>query len=451
MKKYVLPFLLLCLCSLPASLLAQSEVDHSYKPLTVKLDESGSKYVRFIIWHQFWAKSTQNNPGTANINGEEAENTMDFGLRRSRFLAYAQISPRFLILTHFGINNQTFVNGGAFAPAGTANNVNSGNKKPGLFIHDAWTEYAVIPNTLHIGAGLHYWHGISRSTNASTLNFMTLDAPIFNWPNIELTDQFARQFGIYAKGKLGKLDYRVAVNKPFAFGRPAAEGRAVNRLNDNASFAGYFNYQFLDQESNKLPYMVGSYLGKKTIFNVGAGFYSHPEATASLNNGAEELHNINLFGFDLFYERPLANDKAISLYSVLYSYDFGPNYLRNVGIMNVGQAPDPASALAADLTNNGIGNAQPTIGTGLISYTQFGYLLPKLNNGAQFMPYVTLTYKDFEALQDASTQFDLGLNYFLSGHHAKLTLQYANRPIFAQDGTRDGSAGEIVLQTHIFL
>ncbi|MBK7635448.1 MAG: hypothetical protein IPJ13_15080 [Saprospiraceae bacterium] len=41
----------------------------------------------------------------------------DIALRRSRFLAVAQISPRFLILSHWGINNQSFINGGT-APNG---------------------------------------------------------------------------------------------------------------------------------------------------------------------------------------------------------------------------------------------------------------------------------------------------------------------------------------------
>ncbi|MBK8818918.1 MAG: porin, partial [Saprospiraceae bacterium] len=46
-------------------------------------------------------------------------------------------------------------------------------------------------------------------TSHSTISFMTLDAPIFNFVNIETTDQFARQFGVYAKGQIGKLDYRI--------------------------------------------------------------------------------------------------------------------------------------------------------------------------------------------------------------------------------------------------
>ena len=235
---------------------APPKVDHSYKPLTLKLNDDGSKYVRFIMWHQFWATATQNNPGTTDIVGQKIDGSggskswsTDMALRRSRFLAYAQISPRMLILTHWGINNQSF-NSGATGSNGSNTGVSNAGKKPNLFIHDAWTEYQVVKDKLYLGAGLHYWNGLSRSSMASTLNFMTLDAPIFNWQNIEVTDQFARQLGFYAKGYLGKLEYRLALNKPFASGATpagASRGAAVNVLNENWANMGYLSYNFWEK------------------------------------------------------------------------------------------------------------------------------------------------------------------------------------------------------------
>lgn len=431
----------LAMLCLPIAALAQekTEIDHSYKPLKLKLNEDGSKYVRLIMWHQFWATATSNNPGTTDINGEAKESTLNFGLRRSRFLAFAQVSPRFLILTHWGINNQNFDRGGI-----------AGGKKPQLYMHDAWTEFAAVPKKLHIGAGLHYWNGISRLTNASTLNMLTLDAPIFNWANIELTDQFARQFGVYAKGALGKLHYQVAVNKPFAAGiasgtiEGVSNANAVNTLNDNAAFTGYFDYQIFDQESQTLPYRVGTYMGGKKVLNIGAGFYTHPEATVSTtSNGNPELNNINLLGIDVFANLPINKDQgtAFTGYAVFYNYDFGPNYIRNIGIMNVANG---GTSFA------GAGNRQPTIGTGTIFYTQLGYALPKGSKG-QVQPFAAFTAKSFEALNEGSTQFDLGMNYFLNGHNAKISVQYSTRPIYTVAGDRDGSGGELILQTHIFL
>ncbi len=84
--------------ALSAQVAPAAEEDHSYKPLTLKLNESGSKYVRFIIWHQQWAQ-------TSNLAVEDSKLQVTSFARRSRILAYAQVSSRFLILSHIGLNN----------------------------------------------------------------------------------------------------------------------------------------------------------------------------------------------------------------------------------------------------------------------------------------------------------------------------------------------------------
>lgn len=479
-------FLLLCSATmlLGGNLFSQTPpptpappADHSYKPMTLKLNEDGSKYIRFITWHQFWATFTQNNPGTTDINGNQQSSTFDLALRRSRFLAYAQISPRFLILTHWGINNQSFVGGGASGQGASGTD----GKKPQIFIHDAWTEFEVLKDKLYLGAGLHYWNGVSRMASASTLNFMALDAPIFNWYNIEQTDQFARQFGIYAKGMIGKVDYRVSVNKPFAIGKSAntpvgdipvghaslANSPAVNTnisepiKTETWATQGYVAYQFFDKESNKLPFYVGSHLGAKKVFNVGAGWYHHPEIMGTLSAtldtvGVDTFKNFSMkksaqthFGVDAYLDMPIGGgDKKGCLHAyVLYqNMNFGPNYVRNIGILNL-----HAGASGSDAGYARGGNAQPTLGTGHILYTETGYALPKFKNGHQIMPYINTTFKSFEGLQDPSFQADFGLNYFIAGHNAKVTLQYSTRPTYRNDRTLNDYRGEFILQTHIFL
>ena len=464
MKKNILSLLLIWGLA-GSALLAQQPaaaepkpVDHSYKPMTLKLNDDGSKYIRFITWHQFWMSSTQNNPGTVDINGKAVSSTLDFALRRSRFLVMSQISPRAMILMHWGINNQSFVNGGSAGTTGS-----NGGKKPQVYIHDAWTEYEVIKNALSIGAGLHYWNGISRMTNASTLNFMAVDAPIFNWATIESTDQFARQLGMYAKGQIGRLDYRLALNKPFAFGSApkdvAKNGVAVNVLNENWAQAGYLKYMFWDKESNKLPFEVGSHLGAKKVLNLGAGFYNHSKSTLYKTASDSTFQNQTAFGADVYMEYPFNKAKGtmLHLYSVYYNYQFGTNYLRNLGILNThASVAAPGEGRTADSWAGG-GNLQPTIGTGSIFYTQLGFKLPQFKNGTSFMPYATFTYKDFERLADPSTQLGLGLNYYITGHHAKITLEYQTRPVYKlQEGggtaiQRNGSKGQLIIQSAIFL
>ena len=430
--------------------------------LKFNLNEDGSKYVRLIMWNQIWARSTQFNPGTM-VGDEPTSSSTDIGSRRLRFLAYAQITKRYMILTHFGINNQTFTSGGVAGATGTGGY--GQGKKPGMFFHDAWNEYAVVlPQadkkfSLSIGGGLHYYMGLSRETMASTLNFLTIDAPIFNWPLIENSDQFARQAGIFAKGKYGKFEYRVSYNKPFATNVVPVNATAANLETavDNSgntewSKAGYFEFQFLDQESNLLPFKVGSYLGTKRVFNLGAGFYTAPDATKSSLNGTIKQHDITLLSGDVFVDMPLGSKEkkmALTAYSVFYKYDFGPNYLRNIGIMSYG-ANDPS--FTGNRALAGPGNAQPTIGTGNIWYTQAGFLLPNTNEKpkVRIQPFGAVTYKDFEALPDSSTQFDVGANFFLDGHHAKITTQYSTRPIYTAAG-KDGSKGEFIVQLQIYL
>lgn len=438
MKK-ILCLLIGVIFSLPA--FSQGSADYS-GGLKVKLNEDGSKYFRLLTWHQVWTRYNQNNTGSTRL-GQDESSTVDFGLRRSRFLMYAQLNKRFLIVTHFGINNQNAISGGYLGTDG---------KKPQLYMHDAWVDFSVFEKYLNVGFGLHYWNGISRMTNASTLNFLTYDAPIFNWATIEATDQFARNIGLFAKGKIGKVDYRVAVNDPFSTNTGQAIAQDVanyNPGNNKKIFAGYVMYQFLDQESNLLPYMVGTYVGTKKVFNIGAGFHQNSEGmwyTTGANSDTT-TSDIFLFAVDAFLDLPLNEDRkdAITAYAAFYSNDFGPNNVRNIGILN---PADGGGALR--------GNAFPVLGTGQIIYGQLGYLLPEFSEAVRVQPYVAYSNANFEGLMNTSGDkqavnvFDAGANFFLEGHHAKFTLNYRSRPDFTNIDNIERRS-EVTLQAMVFL
>jgi len=431
--------------------------------LKININPEGDKYIRFILWDQFWLRNTQMNPGSM-VAGEPTNNTWNVGNRRARILTYAQISKRYMILLHLGMNNQTFINGGATGTSGTGGYGNG--KKTQLFFHDAWNEYAVVmPGeagkfSLSLGGGLHYYMGLSRMTMASTLNFLTVDSPIFSWPLIDNSDQFARQMGIFAKGKYGKFEYRLSLNKPFATDLtpanttvPGNEVAVDNNGNPNWSKAGYFEYQFLDTESNFLPFKVGSYLGTKKVFNLGAGFYHQAEGTRNSVNSNIEKHDITLLAVDAFADIPVGNAKhkmAVSGYAGFFNYNFGPNYLRNLGIMNIA-ASDPN--FAGQRAIAGPGNLQPMIGTGNVIYAQAGVLLPSQAEKpkVRIQPFAAYTHKDYEALDKASSQFDVGANWFLDGHHAKITTQYSTRPVYTSATESPTSKGEFIVQLQIYL
>ena len=459
MKK-ILTFIGLALLS--SSLYSQGSPDYG-SGLKLNLNPEGDKYVRFILWNQIWLRNTEMNPGTM-VSDEATKNTWNIGNRRLRALAYAQITKRYMVLMHFGINNQTFINGGGSGTTGTGGYGNG--KKPQMFFHDAWNEYAVVlPGeagkfSLSLGAGLHYYMGLSRMTMASTLNFLTVDSPIFTWPLIDNSDQFARQMGLFAKGKYGKFEYRFSLNKPFATNlapvdvtNPAARVAVDNNGNPKFSKAGYVEYQFLDSESNLLPFKVGSYLGTKRVFNLGAGFYHQKDGTRTSVNSQIEKHDIALYAVDAFADLPLGNAKnkmALSAYAGFYNYNFGPNYLRNLGIMNVG-SNDPN--FIGDKAIAGAGNLQPMIGSGNIYYVQAGLLLPSNADKPKIriQPFAAYTNKNFKALENSSSQFDIGANWFIDGHHAKLTTQYSTRPTYTSASAEPKSKGEFILQFQIYL
>ncbi len=396
-------------------LLAQEspEADRSYKPMTLKLNEQGTKYIRFITWHQIWAT-------TNNLAVDDAKLQITPSIRRSRFLAYAQISPRFLILTHFGLNNLSPNN---LTPLG-----NDGDP-PQIFLHDAWAEFKVI-DELYIGGGLHYWKGLTRLANQSTLNFMTLDQsrPFVHWHSLGITDQFARHLGVYAKGQVGKVDYRVAWNAP---GRnPLAGGDDFGQAGSTLTYTGvsqseggdptgntilegYFRYNFWDLESTKLPYQVGSYLGGKRVLGVGAGFFAHPNGMYDTEAATHE--NVFHFALDAFMDVPTKSG-SVTAYASYIHFNYGENYVSRWG------------------------------GTGSNFYAHFGHYFTDV----KLMPYVAFQFSDYEGFEDNPTALDIGVNYHLNGHHAKLTLEYHN----ISNDPREGGAqdvSQIRLQAHIFL
>ena len=404
---------------------SESKTKYTYQPLTLKLSEDGSAYVRFIIWNQLWLQ-------TNNLS-----NDSDFrvtpSIRRARILAYAQMSPRFLLLTHFGMNSESAA---GLDPLGENDNVS-------LFFHGAWGEYH-LGGEQYMGLGIHYWNGLSRLTSASTLNFMTIDAPLFNWAQLGLSDQFARHLGGYAKGVLGKFHYRLSLNDALTtsldvtrltptvgVARYAGKQVATDSLGDTGHgfvAQGYFNYNFLDAESYKLPYFVGTYLGSQRVFNVGVGFFHHTEGTVSGTDVSNyQFYDVNHLAIDAFYDAPVGSrGAAINALLAYYNYDFGPNYVKS--------AANPAR----------------TIATGNLIYAQFGFLLPGQGLDNRFMPYLTYANGNPEAFEDNAQIVKLGLNYFMHGHNSKLSLEYesAQTPQ-AEGGTL--ASGQFTLQLHVFL
>ncbi|RWX03775.1 hypothetical protein [Flavobacterium cerinum] len=443
--KYVLAFTGLIAMLLPQNVNAQTpevapvkQENNFFKDRKFYLNEDGSNFVKFTFMTQAWIRAADYNPGTT-INGVAKSSGTDIGIRRYRVQMFGQLTDRVFAYTQFGENN--------------FNNIS--DRKQGFFVHDAYGEYAIDKTKLSLGLGISGWNGLSRFASSSVGTIMGIDLPLYQEATNDVTDQFGRKLSIFAKGKLGKLDYRVSMAQPMSIQKSTGYNPA-NGISKNSSFSAnppkmqynaYVQYQFKDQESNMTPYATGTYLGKKTVFNVGVGAIYQKHAMWHLGVANDTISTDMLhLAADIYYDAPMGEKgQAISLYGNITHFDYGTNYTRNSGPMN------PANGNNNPAILNGAGNAFPMFGTGTAMYFQAGYKFKdNLIGTTTLMPYVSMQYGDYERLNDAMTYYDAGVNWFLAGQTSKFTISYQNRPVFGTNGNSIERKGAVVAQYQVF-
>ncbi|MCG8321473.1 MAG: hypothetical protein MI921_18360 [Cytophagales bacterium] len=419
----LLVFLLL-LEGVGASMLrAQNSVTN--KPLIIHLNEKKTRWIRFSSYIQLWSRINQNNPGTT-VFGEPQSVTSDISVRRFRFGLQGQPTDRLYLYFLLGVNNLNYL-----SPRGTS-----------LDLLDAYAEYS-FGKHLSVGGGKSAWAGLSRYTSPSSSKHMSYDLPFVALPTLDATDDLIRKLSLHTKGKIGRIDYRFVLTKPFSvqnsrsFNPEPLEGiSGFTDTRSSAQYAGYLKYEFWERESNKTSYQVGTYHGSKKVLNLGIGFNFQSDALWSRRQGDTVFHDMHLTAVDFFMDLPLNSSKktAMTLYAAFFRYDFGPDYIRQIGANN------PANGVNTGLGSfNGRGNTFPISGTGNSGLFQAGYLLPpvgKSNDRGQLQPYATFQLSGLERLADPMIYYDLGINWLFQGHTSRLTLNFQNRPVF--DDRSDG-------------
>lgn len=440
---YINKFMKLAAAVLLISGSAMSAYSQGFKDGKIWLNEDGSNYFKFTLVSQIWLRNTDMNPGTT-INGYAKDNYTDIGVRRARFQAFGQIADRVFIYSQIGMNNFNY----------------SSDRKTGFFIHDIMGEYEVVRKHLSLGGGLSAWNGLTRFSAPSVGTILGVDAPLFEQSTNDVTDQFLRKLSIYAKGKLGKLDYRVVMSSPMAVQK---SNGYVPSVGTHSTFSakpakmqwhGYFQWQFLDQEANTTAYTTGTYLGAKRVFNIGAGFQFQPDAMWRAGNNGDTIEsNMQHFAVDAYYDAPInaQTGTALSAYASYINFNWGRGYIRNQATMN------PANGTTRPEILNGSGNGYPSFGTGNLLYGQVGYKFKNnLIGKTTLMPYASLQYAHYDRLRDNMAFWDGGINWLLKGHTSKLTFAYQSRPIYqvdaaTQDAFKIDRKGSFILQYQVFL
>ena len=393
------------------------------KPLSWKREGTAQSF-RVILWGHLWGRVQQLNPGSV-VNGNERDVTANVTLRRARVILGGRPAKGIFIHSQWGVNNQTF----------TA-------RSPQAFVHDFNIQYDGIEQ-FNIGAGLHYFNGVSRLANLSTPRSLTLDSPIFPWVAVNRTDQAVRNYGIFAKGKISRIDYRVSLNRPFAPSTSLADGGPPEFRPDQDSWmvAGYAKLELADREANTVPFLAGTYLGAKKVINFGAGAQWHPNALGTLQGDEVVPNDLLAIGADVFVDVPVG-DGAFTGYGLYQYTNYGEGYIRNVGIVNPGSGG----------TSFAGGNAYPTMGTGHTAYVQAGYMLPvRIGSTGRLQPYGSFQSSFFDALGAPVVVGEAGINWYLFGQATKITAHWRNRPVFEADGSaQSGRANEGIVQLGFF-
>lgn len=363
---------------------------------------------------QFWMRYASLNPGST-FDDRPQDKVLDLSIRRYRLKFSGKANEQIRYSFELGNNDLSFHNAESSTPK----------------LLEAYVDYQ-IHESLAFGIGKHAWTGLSRYAAPSSTQALAYDLDFVAAPYVNVYDDVLRRMGIYVRGTLAAFDYRIVVAKP-KFSQ-AVSGGAISddaRFSDrNPEFqlSTYVKYQFLEKEAQNSPFSPGTYLGKKDLLNLGLGMMHQPNTSWYLDAEDSVYHNATSLAADLFYEKSLKNNKALTFYLAYIYHDLGRNFMRYMGANN------PSTGIAPSDFVNGKGNNAPVLGTGRILYLQLGYLrAADTFNRNQIQPYVSLEYGRFEALHDPVIIYNTGVNYFLEGHKSKISFGFQSRPVFKMD------------------
>ncbi len=396
----------ICLCCISrVNVYAQRALRHSFgKKEQLTIGMKGGM--------QVWLRHLETNPGTLS-NDKEASVINDASIRRYRLKFYGEWDKRTRVTVQFGNNNFRFHPKNHTTPV----------------LLDAYIEYEVH-RAFAFGLGKNAWTGLSRYSAPSTFSPLALDINFMAIPFVNIHDDFLRRYGAYAKGKVAVLDYRFSMSRPKKYPKASAPKKGKGTWTESAKgwqYSTYLKYDFWEQEPNRSPFHPGTYLGKKRVFNIGAGYLFEAESTQSLKGGDTLFHDARSVAIDMFMELPTPSATAFTGYVAYIHHDFGPGFIRNIG------GNDPSTRSNDKVSFNGKGNRAPIVGTGHSLYLQAAYLKrfgDTTGHDKTLQAFIMVNGSSWEALDDMMLLYEAGCHYYLKGQWSKLSLVYQNRPIY---------------------
>ncbi len=200
--------------------------------------------------------------------------------------------------------------------------------------------------------------------------------------------RLGRDYGVTVWGTSGKFRYAVGVFDGLdGFGNHS----------DDLLFAGRLAYNFLNKEDNPGYYTSGTYHGKLgNILTLGVSFQSQDGGTGS----ATKSGDFRGYTIDLLSETIFKNGGVLNVEAEYKKFD-------------------------ADFTiENPTADACFCLFDGDSYFALFGYLFPGGSKG-RFQPYVRFV-ENSPSDAPNSNLTEVGLNYVISGHNARLNLNFSS-------------------------
>jgi hypothetical protein len=258
-----------------------------------------------------------------------------------------------------------------------------------------------------------------REDNESCFEPLSVDRSYFVYTDLP---RLNRDFGVVLWGNLADalLQYRLAAMKG---NDDSSDPKSTLRYTARAHIS------LLDPEYS-ISYK-GTYLGKKKVLTLGAGYQVESDAVYGNVAGLSDSKNYKAYTYDVFFEYP-TKAGTVTVSGAYLKEDFDGAYK--------GADPDPRS-IGLYGEKNGW-------------YSKAGYLLPGKIGGGDlqvFGRYEKWKLAQLQGIYDQEIKWSaLGANYFINGQDLRLTLEYSRNDYAQEDATnQDFNTWTLMLQFRI--
>lgn len=265
---------------------------------------------------------------------------------------------------------------------------------------------ARFDNAFQLRAGL-YKDPLVREHNEACFFPLSVDRSLFIYTPLR---RESRDFGALLWGNLyeDRIQYKLAAMK--GLDRRDAPGSSLR-------YTARVHLTFLEPEN--LPIYFGTYLGKKKVLTVGAGFQYEPDAVFGNVAAGALPRDYQAWTSDIFFEYPVESVGTFTASAAFLEIDFEDAFR--------GGDPDPF-AVGIHGEKNGW-------------YAKGGYLLPgKVGPGnVQFFGrFEDWNFAELQGIVDQEIEwYAFGLNYLLKGHDLRVTLEYSVNDFEQEDANND--------------